>query len=129
MLAPRKTRGKAIKQEPQAGIPEDITDADFVPEDVAIESINDTLDLKKYDEFYEPAKKTSRKGRRAPSMNAKAIKAREKALGEKFVEVTSKLDNVLEKDDGIVVDCFYHAPTKLATVSISCYVRLIRYGN
>lgn len=125
MLAPRKARGMAIKQEPQPDIPEDITDADFVPEDVAIDPIKGTLDLKKYDEFNEPVKKTSRKGRRTPSMNAKAIKAREKALDEKFVEVTSKLDNALEKDDGIVVDCFYHAPTKLATVSISCYVRLI----
>jgi len=110
MLAPRKARGKVIKKEQQPEIPGDIINAEFVSKDVAIE----------------PVKKTPRKGRGAQSMNAKAIKAREKALGEKFVEVTSKLDSTLDKEDGIVVDCFYHAPTKLATVSISsCRIDLI----
>ncbi|KAF2786629.1 hypothetical protein K505DRAFT_259478 [Melanomma pulvis-pyrius CBS 109.77] len=49
-------------------------------------------------------------------MKPKAIRAREKALGEKFEEVQSRVDNQLEKGDGVVVDCFYHARTKLATM-------------
>lgn len=125
MLAPRKAHGKAIKQEMQPDIDEGVTNTGLVPKDVASAPSNGTLDLKKDDENYESVKKIPPKGRKAPSMNTKAIKAREKALGEKFAEVTSKLDSVLEKGDGVVVDCFYHAPSKLATVGISSYARLM----
>jgi hypothetical protein len=51
-------------------------------------------------------------------MHLKAIKAREKALVDKIAVVTSKVDTPVEKDDGIVVDCFHHHPEKNAPVSV-----------
>lgn len=109
MLAPRKTRGK-VKEEPLT--------ADTSAVDNASPLFNHLTALQdEDDDDFNPAKKP-RGSRKVPSMKPKAIRAREKALGEKFEEVQSRLDNQLEKGDGVVVDCFYHAPTKLATVRV-----------
>ena len=58
-----------------------------------------------------------------PSMQLKAIKAREKALVDKFAVVKGKIQNQLERDDGVVVDCFYNADEKNAPVSTRNRVR------
>ncbi|KAF2277502.1 uncharacterized protein EI97DRAFT_457510 [Westerdykella ornata] len=57
--------------------------------------------------------------RKAPSMALKAIKAREKALVDKFAVVQANIQNDLEKDDGVVVDCFFHAKEKRAPMDKS----------
>lgn len=52
-----------------------------------------------------------------PSMELKAVKAREKALIDKFAVVRGLIQTPLEKDEGVVIDCFYHANEKNAPVS------------
>ncbi|KAF2468037.1 uncharacterized protein BDR25DRAFT_316191 [Lindgomyces ingoldianus] len=61
-----------------------------------------------------PLKKRARK--RGPVMNNKAIRAREKAMVEKIDQVQSKIKNPLDKEDGVVVDCFYHVNNLAAQV-------------
>jgi hypothetical protein len=53
------------------------------------------------------------------SMQPKAVKARERALVEKFNAVESRLDNLLDRDNGIVVNCFTHAKEKSAPVRLT----------
>jgi hypothetical protein len=50
-------------------------------------------------------------------MNLKAIRAREKSMVEKLAAVNNSIETHLEKDAGVVVDCFHHAKDKHATVS------------
>jgi hypothetical protein len=54
---------------------------------------------------------------KGPSMQLKAIKARERALVDKFAVVQSMIGNELEKDEGIVVNTYHHAEAKNAVVS------------
>jgi hypothetical protein len=57
-------------------------------------------------------------------MNKKAIKAREKALVEKFAVVQANIQNPLEKDAGVVVNAFFHAKEKVAPVSCPLFQAL-----
>jgi hypothetical protein len=61
---------------------------------------------------------------RGLSMNKKAIKAREKALVEKFAVVQANIQNPLEKDAGVVVNAFFHAKEKVAPVSCPLFQAL-----
>ncbi|ORY01983.1 hypothetical protein BCR34DRAFT_89586 [Clohesyomyces aquaticus] len=59
----------------------------------------------------DPAEKwpAGKKVPKALAMNNKAIRAREKALMEKFELVQSKITNPLDKDNGVVVECCYNS--------------------
>ncbi|KAF2869565.1 hypothetical protein BDV95DRAFT_609103 [Massariosphaeria phaeospora] len=50
------------------------------------------------------------------SMNTKAIKAREKALKEKFEECQSRIKTELERDDGVIIDTRFLAETGAAVL-------------
>ncbi|KAF2204492.1 hypothetical protein GQ43DRAFT_161837 [Delitschia confertaspora ATCC 74209] len=52
------------------------------------------------------------RGRGNGSPTKKALRAREKALAEKFEVVQSRIGNQLEGSDGVVVDVYYNAPSK-----------------
>ncbi|KAF2662954.1 hypothetical protein K491DRAFT_672782 [Lophiostoma macrostomum CBS 122681] len=63
-------------------------------------------------------KSTGDPSSKGPSMQLKAIKAREKALVDKFAAVQSNIQTPLEKDEGIVVDCLYLANERAAPVML-----------
>jgi hypothetical protein len=70
-------------------------------------------------------KATGIPGPKGPSMQLKAIKAREKALEDKLVAVQSMIRTPLEKGEGVVVDCLYLANEKAASVCFVITVTII----